>query len=115
MGAYNLPRNVKGEGRILFIFTKKSMIYTAIAGVIGVGLAFLLSTLGMTVVGIVLLVICALIGFSICTFKVPDLKNISWARVNAGENIDAVIMRAIKFKHKGNKVYIYKEEETDDK
>lgn len=74
MGAYNLTRNVKGEGRILFIFTKKSMIYTAIAGVIGVGLAFLLSTLGMTVVGIVLLAICALIGFSIGTFKVSDLK-----------------------------------------
>ena len=35
MGTYNLPRNVKGEGRILFIFTGKSMIYTAIAGALG--------------------------------------------------------------------------------
>ena len=27
MGTYNIPRNVKGEGRILFIFSGKSMIY----------------------------------------------------------------------------------------
>ena len=27
MGTYNLPRNVKGEGRILFVFTGKSFIY----------------------------------------------------------------------------------------
>ena len=38
MGTYNLPRNVKGEGRILFIFTGKSMIYTVVAG--GIGLLF---------------------------------------------------------------------------
>ena len=40
MGTYNLPRNVKGEGRILFIFTTKSLIYTAIGA--GVGLIFYL-------------------------------------------------------------------------
>ena len=40
MGTYNLPRNVKGEGRILFIFTGKSMIYTVVAG--GIGLLFYL-------------------------------------------------------------------------
>lgn len=30
MGTYYIPRNVKGEGRILFIFSGKSMIYTAV-------------------------------------------------------------------------------------
>lgn len=35
MGTYNVPRNVKGEGRILFIFSTKSIIYTAVAGAIG--------------------------------------------------------------------------------
>ena len=29
MGTYNVPRNVKGEGRILFIFTTKSLIYSS--------------------------------------------------------------------------------------
>ena len=35
MGTYNVPRNVKGEGRILFIFTPKSLIYTVIGVAIG--------------------------------------------------------------------------------
>lgn len=34
MGPYYIPRNVKDEGRILFIFTGKSMIYTVIGAVI---------------------------------------------------------------------------------
>ena len=40
MGTYNLPRNVKGEGRILFIFTTKSLIYATVGA--GVGLIFYL-------------------------------------------------------------------------
>ena len=35
MGTYNLPRNVKGEGRILFIFSSKSFLYTIIGGAVG--------------------------------------------------------------------------------
>ena len=38
MGTYNLPRNVKGEGRILFVFTGKSFIYAIVGG--GIGLIF---------------------------------------------------------------------------
>lgn len=30
--AYQIPRNVKGEGRILFIFSTKALIYTGIGG-----------------------------------------------------------------------------------
>ena len=35
MGPYNIPRNVKDEGRILFIFTGKSIIYTVVGAIIG--------------------------------------------------------------------------------
>lgn len=28
--AYQIPRNVKGEGRILFIFSTKALIYTGV-------------------------------------------------------------------------------------
>jgi hypothetical protein len=38
-----------------------------------------------------------------------------WAKINAGENLDDIIFRAIKFKQKKNKIYVYKGEETDDK
>ena len=34
MATYEIPRNVKGESRILFIFTTKSLIYSAVAGAV---------------------------------------------------------------------------------
>ena len=111
MGTYNLPRSVKGEGRILFVFTGKSMIYTVIAGVIGLIFYFIFSAFDLNVVGIVITVIFALIGFVIGTFKVPDIAKFEFSKKKGGENIDDVIRRAIKFKTKGKKIYIYKEEE----
>ena len=36
MGSYAIPNNkLKGEGRILLIFTTKSLIYTAIGALLG--------------------------------------------------------------------------------
>ena len=56
MGTYNVPRIVKGEGRILFIFTTKSLIYSAVG--VGVGLIFYLifKLMSLTVVGIAMVV-----------------------------------------------------------
>lgn len=115
MGTYNLPRNVKGEGRILFIFTRKSLVWTAGGAVCGFIFYSVFSAAGAGVVGLLIALLCALIGFSIGTFKMPNLANISWAKANAGENLDDVILRAIKFKQKGNRIYIYKEGKTNDK
>lgn len=111
MGTYNLPRNVKGEGRILFIFTGKSMIYTVVAGGIGLLFYFIFSMMNLKVVGIVITVIFALIGFVIGTVKVPNIEKFEFSRKTGGENIDDVIKRAIKFKTKGKKIYVYEEEE----
>ena len=44
MRTYNLPRSGKGEGRILFIFTGKSLIYTVVGGGIGLIFYFLFSS-----------------------------------------------------------------------
>lgn len=110
MGTYNLPRNVKGEGRILFIFTGKSMLYTVGAGVIGLVFYFIFSWMQMTFVGIVIMAFFALIGFIIGTFKMPDLAKFKFSQKTGGENLDDVIKRAIKFKAKGKKIYVYKEE-----
>ena len=38
--SYNIPRNVKGEGRILYIFSYKALVYTGIG--IAIGLVFYL-------------------------------------------------------------------------
>lgn len=111
MGTYNLPRNVKGEGRILFIFTGKSLIYTVVAGGLGLLFYFIFSMMNLKMVGIVITVILALMGFVIGTVKVPNIDKFEFSRKTGGENIDDVIKRAIKFKTKGKKIYVYEEEE----
>lgn len=112
MGTYNLPRNVKGEGRILFIFSTKALIYSMIGA--GGGLIFYLifKTIGMGFVGFISICICAAIGFCIGTFKVPDTTAFEITKKTGGENIDDVIKRAFRFKMKKNRIYIYKQEET---
>ena len=114
MGTYYLPRNVKGEGRILFIFTTKSLIYTVIAGGIGLLFYFLFSLLGMTMVGIIIVAAFALIGFLIGTVKMPELGKFEFAKKTGGENLDDILKRAIKFKTKGKKIYVYKGGKNDD-
>ena len=112
MGTYMIPRNTKGEGRILFIFSTKALIYTVVGGLIGMPFYYLFKFMKMGVVGIVIVALLALIGFSIGTFKIPNSEGFKITRLVGGESIDDVIMRYIKFKRKKNKIYITKEEEV---
>ena len=75
---------------------------------------FILSATGTTIGGIVAVAIFAAIGFVIGTLKMPELGKFEFAKKTGGENIDDIIKRAIIFKSKGKKVYIYKEEEKND-
>ena len=114
MGTYELPRNVKGEGRILFIFTAKSLIYTVVAAAIGLLFYFIFSAIGLTMVGIIIVAVFALIGFGIGTLKMPELGKFEFSKKTGGENIDDIIKRAILFKTKGKKIYVYKEGKNND-
>ncbi len=114
MRTYEIPRNYKGESRILYIFSIKALIYTAIGAVPGVILYFILSLFNATVPGIIVAILCGGIGFAIGTFKVPDTRKFKITEKTGGENIDDVIKRAIKFKQKKNKIYVYMKEETKD-
>lgn len=107
MGTYNLPRNVKGEGRILFVFSTKALIYTVVG--IGIGFIFYLifSLVKLNIVGIIAMVILALLGFAIGTLKVPETNAFEITKKTGGENIDDVIKRAIKFKMNNKKIYVY--------
>ena len=107
MGTYNLPRNVKGEGRILFIFSAKALVYTAIGGACGLPLYLIFSMLSMNTVGIIFIALFGLVGFVIGTFKVPESANFKITQKTGGENIDDVIRRGIKFKMQKNRVYVY--------
>lgn len=111
MGTYNIPRNVKGEGRILFVFSGKSMIYTVIGGVVGLPFYFILSALNNKLAGVIAIGIFALIGFLIGTFKVPEIGILKFTKKVGGEGIDDIILRAIKFNRSGKKIYLYTKEE----
>ena len=105
MATHYIPRNVKGEGRILYIFTTKALITTAIGGGIGFLLYFIFS-----IVGIILLIIFALLGFAVGTVKIPAVTGIKFTKNVAGDSIDDIIMRYAKFKV-NKKIYVYTKEE----
>ena len=113
MGTYNIPRNVKGEGRILFIFSTKSLLYSAIGAVIGLPIYLIMSILNLKLVGVIILVVLTFIGFAIGTFKIPEIAALKSTKTIGGSNIDDIIKRIIKFKKNGNKIYLYTKEEKD--
>ena len=113
--AYQIPRNVKGEGRILFIFSTKALITSGIGGAIGGFIWWILGMMGVTTIGLFITIIFAAIGFAIGTFKVPNTPLFEVTRKAAGENIDDVIIRWLKFKFKSKKkIYVYTEGGTKD-
>ena len=111
MKTYEIPRNYKGEGRILYVFSTKALIYTAVGVGIGLIFYFMLNLFNLSMVGIIITLVFALIGFCIASLKVPESTAFELTKKTGGENIDDVIIRWIKFKKNNNKVYIYKEEE----
>ena len=115
MGTYNLPRNVIGEGRILFVFSTKALIYTMAGAGIGFVFYLIFSIVKLNIVGIILMLLFALIGFTIGTLKVPETNAFEITKKTGGENIDDVIKRAIKFKMNRNRIYIYDIDNTNKK
>jgi hypothetical protein len=113
LGTYQIPRNVKGESRILFIFSTKALIYTGVSGTIGLIFHSIINMLGFFWVGISVLAIFAGIGFIVGTFKVPDNESFEFSRKTGGENIDDVIKRWVKFKIKKRRIYTYTKEENE--
>lgn len=108
MKIYEIPRNYKGESRILFIFSIKGLIYTVIGAGIGLIPYTILKILKLKMAGIAVVAICGAIGFAIGTLKMPESKKFSITEKTGGEAIDDVIKRWIKFKTGKNKIYIYK-------
>lgn len=111
MRTYNVPRDVSGEDRILFIFSRKALIYTGIMAGVALPIHLILSSMNMQTAGLIVMGVSGLIGFIVGTFKVPGF-GFKWSKVNAGENIDDIIKRAVLFKKKNNRIYIYKEGEN---
>ena len=112
MQTYEIPRNYKGEGRILYIFSTKALIYTSVGVGIGLLFYFIFKMIGLATIGLIITLIFGLIGFAIGTLKVPESNAFEITKKTGGENIDDVILRWIKFKKDGKKIYVYKNEEV---
>jgi len=117
MGSYAIPNNkLKGEGRILFIFTIKSLIFTFVGGLLGVPIYLVLSVVeasgasssaifGPKAVGLLIIAILAAIGYAIGTLKFPT-NNSKLGRNIGGESLDEIVVKYIRFK-KNKKIYSY--------
>lgn len=110
MATHSIPRNVKGEGRILSVFSIKALIYTAVGGGIGLVFYYLFSLIGWTYVGIGITLLLAGLGFVVGTFKVPESTAFEITRKASGADIDEAILRLIKFKQKKKRIYLYAKE-----
>lgn len=107
-GSYYVPRSVKGESRILYIFTIKSFAVTLAFGLVGVLVYLIINSLiGMGLIpGLILIAIFAAVGYGLSAITIPDVPIMGPLRKAGGENIGAMIIRAITFKGK-KKIYLY--------
>lgn len=110
MGTYYIPRNVKGETRIFYIFSIKSLISTVIGIFVGLPFLLLFSMVNLKVAGIIITAVCALVGFGIGAIKIPTLSGIPVTHKIGGEPLSEIIFRWIKF-NKNKKMYVYTKEE----
>lgn len=94
------------------IFTTKSLIMSVVGAIIGFVVYYFFSAIfGLGKIGLLLTVVFAGIGYGITTLKVPESNNFSITRKTGGERMDDVILRALKFKQKGKRIYVYTKEE----
>lgn len=111
MGTYYIPRNLRGETRILYIFTVKSLITTAVGALIGAIFYLLIGMmLGKQAVGLIILAIFAVLGWVYGAVKIPTLSGIAITKKIGGESLDEIITRYIKFKM-NKKLYTSTKEE----
>ena len=111
MGTYYIPRNVKGETRLLYIFSVKSLITTAIGAFVGLIFYLMFAIMGLGNVGLIITGVFALIGFAIGAVKIPTIAGIPITKKIGGESLDQIILKYIKFK-KDRKLYVYTKEEN---
>ena len=110
MGTYYIPRNYRGESRILYIFTVKSLITTAVGAMLGSIFWLMFKAFGMQTVGLVIMAIFAFLGYAIGALKIPTIVAFPLTKKIGGEPIGEIILRYMKFK-KNRKMYVYTKEE----
>nr|MBP3681401.1 PrgI family protein [Clostridia bacterium] len=110
MSTHYIPKDLRGETRILIIFTVKSLITTAIFGGVGVIFYIIFKLMGMRLVGVIILALLALLGYGFGTIKMPKITGLKFTKNIEGDSMDEIFMRYIKFKS-NKKIYTYTKEE----
>lgn len=113
MGTYYIPRDYKGESRILYIFSIKSLITTAIGAGVGAIFYFLFKMLSLSKVGLIIMAVFAVIGYIIGAVKIPTIATLPITKKIGGEPISEIIIRYIKFRQK-RKIYTYYEKTKEE-
>ena len=109
MGTYIIPRNYKGETRILYIFSVKSLATTAIGAVIGSVFYLLFGVImGIQVLGLIFVALFGLIGYIIGAFKIPTISGLPFTKKIGGESMDVIIRRYIMFRTQKKRYSYYK-------
>ncbi len=106
--SYYVPRNAKGEGRILYIFTIKSLLTTLACGGIAAIVVFMInSVLNLSIFTIILSIVpFAAIGYGIGALKIPDVPIMGPLQKAGGENVMDILFRLATFGNK-KRIYIY--------
>ena len=95
------------------IFTTRSLVSSVIGATVGFAVYYFLSAIfGLGKIGLIITAVFALIGFGITTLKMPESNNFAITRKTGGDKIDDVLLRALKFKQKGKRIYLYTKEEN---
>lgn len=106
--SYMIPRDTKGEGRILMVFTKKSFLWTIACAAVGLVTIYpICAIFGASLIGLIGILLFGLIGFGIGALKMPNSNNFEILRKTGGEDIDEILKRLLKFKMGGKKIYLY--------
>ena len=106
--SYTVPRSAKGESRILYIFTLKSLAITLVFAGIGILIYFILkSFMEISLITMILIIApFAGIGFVIGATNIPDSPIMGPLQKAGGENIFDILVRLITFRYK-KKIYLY--------
>ena len=110
MATHYIPKDLRGEGRILLIFSTKSLITTAIFGGIGVVFYLIFSALGLKIVGVIVLALLALLGYAFGTFKMPKITGLRFTKNIEGDSMDEIFFFYLKFRS-NKKIYSYTKED----
>ena len=106
MGTHLIPREVEGEGRILIIFSMKGFIGTLVGIGIGTLFYYIFNTIGASIVGWILLILFALIGFIIGQVKLPTSNSFDLLKKTGGDYVYEIIIKYFNFRKK-RKIYTY--------